>query len=218
MSSKELENLREQVDVVNQQLLELLNRRAALSQQIGKQKEKQGVPKFDPIREKLMLDQLSEMNQGPFDDQTIKHIFKEIFKASLQLQKNDLQEHLLVSRKRKNEDTVIEIQDVKIGGGAHTLIAGPCSVESYDQLRKVAAVLKENGIRVIRGGAFKPRTSPYDFQGLGIEGLKMLKEVADEYGLITISEIVNPVHMELAEQYLDIIQIGARNMQNFELL
>lgn len=106
----------------------------------------------------------------------------------------------------------------RIGGEAQVMIAGPCSVESYEQLRTVASALRKAGIKVMRGGAFKPRTSPYDFQGLGIEGLKMLKEVADEFGLSTISEIVHPAHIELAEQYIVIIQIGARNMQNFELL
>lgn len=125
---------------------------------------------------------------------------------------------LIVSRKTKSEDTVIEVKNTLVGGTAQVMIAGPCSVESYEQLRTVASALKESGIKVMRGGAFKPRTSPYEFQGLGIDGLRMLKEVADEFGLATISEIVHPGHIELAEQYIDIIQIGARNMQNFELL
>jgi 3-deoxy-7-phosphoheptulonate synthase/chorismate mutase len=98
------------------------------------------------------------------------------------------------------------------------LVAGPCSVESEAQVREVAAALKKAGVPVIRGGAFKPRTSPYDFQGLGFEGLRLLKEAADEYGLLTISEIVDPAHLQRAAEYVDIIQIGARNMQNFELL
>lgn len=125
---------------------------------------------------------------------------------------------LIVSRKTKSEDTVIEVKNAIIGGTAQVMIAGPCSIESYEQLRTVASALKESGIQVMRGGAFKPRTSPYEFQGLGIDGLRMFKEVADEFGLATISEIVHPGHIELAEQYIDIIQIGARNMQNFELL
>ncbi|MGN7309010.1 bifunctional 3-deoxy-7-phosphoheptulonate synthase/chorismate mutase, partial [Bacillus subtilis] len=114
--------------------------------------------------------------------------------------------------------TVVSIGNVKVGAGKPIMIAGPCSVESYEQVREVAAALKAAGITVMRGGAFKPRTSPYDFQGLGIEGLKILKEVADEFGLKTISEIVHPSHIELAGEYIDVIQIGARNMQNFELL
>ncbi|NOU98166.1 3-deoxy-7-phosphoheptulonate synthase [Paenibacillus sp. LMG 31456] len=126
--------------------------------------------------------------------------------------------HLLVSRKRQREDTIVTIGDIAVGGGKQMMVAGPCSVESYEQVRQVAAALKQEGITVMRGGAFKPRTSPYDFQGLGIDGLKILKEVATEFGLKTISEIVDPAHIELACEYIDVIQIGARNMQNFELL
>ncbi|QAY67690.1 bifunctional 3-deoxy-7-phosphoheptulonate synthase/chorismate mutase [Paenibacillus protaetiae] len=125
---------------------------------------------------------------------------------------------LLVSRKAKQTDTAIDLAGTVIGGGTPVMVAGPCSVESYEQVRQVAAALKAQGVTVMRGGAFKPRTSPYEFQGLGIEGLKILKEVASEFGLQTISEIVDPSHIELACQYIDVIQIGARNMQNFELL
>lgn len=213
-----LEKLRDQLNGINHELLRLLNERAAIVRTIGEIKEKQGVPKFDPVRERTMLEELTAVNPGPFKDAEIKHIFKEIFKASLNLQEEDHKQQLLVSRKKRPENTVIDIKETLIGGAAQVMVAGPCSVESYDQLRTVAAALKQAGVKVMRGGAFKPRTSPYDFQGLGIEGLKMLKEVADEFGLITISEIVHPGHIELAEQYIDVIQIGARNMQNFELL
>ncbi|MCM3038355.1 bifunctional 3-deoxy-7-phosphoheptulonate synthase/chorismate mutase [Paenibacillus motobuensis] len=213
-----LEELRTKLDTVNKELLRLLNERAEVVQAIGEIKEKQGVPKFDPVRERKMLDELTALNPGPFRDASIKHIFKEIFKASLNLQEEDHKRQLLVSRKKQPENTIIDVKGNLIGGSAQVMIAGPCSVESYEQLRTVAAALKEAGIKVMRGGAFKPRTSPYDFQGLGVEGLQMLKEVADEFGLATISEIVHPGHIELAEQYIDVIQIGARNMQNFELL
>ncbi|BBH23033.1 bifunctional 3-deoxy-7-phosphoheptulonate synthase/chorismate mutase [Paenibacillus baekrokdamisoli] len=218
MSQEKLEQLREQLDVLNLQLLEMLSERGRIAQEIGYEKEKQGVPKYDPVREKKMLDKLADLNQGPFEHETVRHLFKQIFQASLQLQQTDHKKHLLVSRKKQQEDTVITLGDITVGSGKPMIIAGPCSVESYDQMRKTAAVLKEAGITVMRGGAFKPRTSPYDFQGLGIEGLKMLKEVAAEFGLKTISEIVDPSHIELACDYLDVIQIGARNMQNFELL
>src|SRR5699024_6265931 len=102
--------------------------------------------------------------------------------------------------------------------GTPVFIMGPCAVESYEQVAQVAAALKQQGLTFIRGGAFKPRTSPYDFEGLGIEGLKILKQIGKEYGLITVSEIVNPADIEIALDYIDVIQIGARNMQNFELL
>ncbi len=218
MSNGKLEELRGQLDSVNQQLLELLSERGRIAQQIGQEKEKQGVPKYDPVREKEMLDELVAQNKGPFDNETIRHLFKQMFQASLKLQQSDHVKHLLVSRKRHKEDTIVSIGDVSVGGDKPILVAGPCSVESYEQVRKTAALLKASGVTVLRGGAFKPRTSPYDFQGLGIEGLKILKEVADEFGLKTISEIVDPAHVELAGEYIDVIQIGARNMQNFELL
>ncbi|MGC5771871.1 bifunctional 3-deoxy-7-phosphoheptulonate synthase/chorismate mutase [Paenibacillus pabuli] len=216
--SKNLEQLRGRLSEINHSLLHLLSERAQITQEIGQIKEKQGVPKYDPVREKEMLEELTAANPGPFQDDAIKLLFKQIFQASLNLQVDEHKKQLLVSRKNQQEDTVVSIGNVKVGAGKPIMIAGPCSVESYEQVREVAAALKAAGITVMRGGAFKPRTSPYDFQGLGIEGLKILKEVADEFGLKTISEIVHPSHIELAGQYIDVIQIGARNMQNFELL
>ncbi|RAV09412.1 bifunctional 3-deoxy-7-phosphoheptulonate synthase/chorismate mutase [Paenibacillus contaminans] len=218
MGNKELEALRAQIDDINEQLLMLIGKRGLISQEIAKAKDMQGLPKFDPVREREMLDKLAAMNEGPFDEATIRHLFKQLFKASLDLQQSDKKKHLLVSRKKQAEDTIVTSKGVSVGGGAHLMVAGPCSVESYEQTRAVGAALKAAGVKVMRGGAFKPRTSPYDFQGLGIDGLKILKEVADEFGLVTISEIVNPAHIEIAQQYIDVIQIGARNMQNFELL
>ncbi len=125
---------------------------------------------------------------------------------------------LLVSRDHKNEDTIIKVKQAVIGGDSQTLIAGPCSVESKEQLETVGSALKKVGLTVLRGGAFKPRTSPYSFQGLGEDGLKIMKDVADEMGLVTISEIMSPDQIDVASKYIDILQIGARNMQNFELL
>lgn len=218
MNQTNLEQLRGRLDSINRTLLELLSERAVIVQEIGHLKEKQGVPKFDPVREKKMLDDLVKSNKGPFTDETVQHLFKQIFQASLNLQLADHKKQLLVSRKKQKEDTVIPFGSVTVGGGSSTMVAGPCSVESYEQVRETAAALKELGVPFMRGGAFKPRTSPYDFQGLGIEGLKILKEAADEFGLLTISEIVDPAHIELAGEYIDVIQIGARNMQNFELL
>lgn len=219
MSNDQLEMLRAQLDELNLKILDLLNQRAALSQEIGRVKLSQGINKFDPERERHMLNLITEHNKGPFDDSTVQHLFKQIFKASLDLQKDSSQKALLVSRKRKVEDTVIEIGDVKVGvSGQPLLIAGPCSVESLEQVRQVAQALKQQGVKLLRGGAYKPRTSPYDFQGLGVEGLQILRQVGDEFGLKVISEIVNPADMEMAAEYLDVIQIGARNMQNFELL
>lgn len=218
MSNAELDALRERVDEINLKLLELLSERATLVQEIGKAKEAQGVNRYDPVRERHMLNLINEHNKGPLATSTLQHIFKEIFKAGLELQKDDHRKALLVSRKKKPEDTIVDVKGEKIGDGNQYFVVGPCAVESYEQVAAVAAVAKAQGLKLLRGGAYKPRTSPYDFQGLGLEGLKILKRVADEYGMATISEIVNPADIEKAIDYIDVIQIGARNMQNFDLL
>ncbi|UKS64342.1 bifunctional 3-deoxy-7-phosphoheptulonate synthase/chorismate mutase [Rossellomorea marisflavi] len=218
MSNQELDQLRNQVDELNLKLLDIINERAKLVQEIGRVKETQGVYRFDPVRERGMLNLIKENNDGPLKDSTVEHIFKEIFKAGLELQKDDHSKALLVSRKKKPEDTIVNINGEAIGDGNPHFVFGPCAVESYEQVAEVAKAVKAKGLKLLRGGAFKPRTSPYDFQGLGMEGLKILKRVADEYGLAVISEIVNPADIEQAVEYIDVIQIGARNMQNFELL
>ncbi|TCN24404.1 bifunctional 3-deoxy-7-phosphoheptulonate synthase/chorismate mutase [Mesobacillus foraminis] len=218
MSNNQLDQLRKRVDELNLELLSLINERALLVQEIGRAKETQGVYRYDPVRERHMLDLIKENNNGPFESSTIEHIFKQIFKAGLELQEDDHRKALLVSRKKKPENTIIDVKGVKIGDGSQQFVFGPCSVESYEQVATVAAAVKAKGFKLLRGGAYKPRTSPYDFQGLGLEGLKILKRVADEYDMAVISEIVTPNDIETAVDYLDVIQIGARNMQNFELL
>ncbi|MDR6226834.1 bifunctional 3-deoxy-7-phosphoheptulonate synthase/chorismate mutase [Desmospora profundinema] len=214
-----LESLRKELDRINFQLLNLIAQRGSIVKEIGEIKKKQSVNKFDPIRERKMLDQIIEHNKGPFSDDTVRHLFKQIFKASLELQQEEHHKTLLVSRKRRPLDTVVRIGDEEIGGNNDPIvIAGPCSVESEEQVRKVAQVLKQQGLIFLRGGAYKPRTSPYDFQGLGEQGLEILRKVADEFHLKVVSEIVNPANLNSSVEYVDVIQIGARNMQNFELL
>lgn len=124
----------------------------------------------------------------------------------------------LVSRETHPENTIIEVNGLKIGGEALTVIAGPCSVESYEQVLATAQAVKAAGAHMLRGGAFKPRTSPYAFQGLGEEGLKILARVREETGLPLVVEAIDHEICELVEQYADVIQIGARNMQNYSLL
>ena len=128
------------------------------------------------------------------------------------------EKYKLVSRHFHPEDTIIDVDGVKIGGKEVVVMAGPCSVESIEQLREAAKAVKAGGAKFLRGGAFKPRTSPYDFQGLAEEGLKMLREVADEEGLKVVTEIVDKDDIELVGKYADVYQVGARNMQNFQLL
>jgi len=125
----------------------------------------------------------------------------------------------LVSREFKLEDSIIDLgKNIKIGAKKVIVMAGPCAVENLELLREIAARVKEQGVAVLRGGAFKPRTSPYSFQGLGKEGLEYLKEVGDELGMVTVTEVMDPRDVELVARYADVLQIGARNMQNFNLL
>lgn len=129
-----------------------------------------------------------------------------------------LKPYKLVSRETKEEDSVIDVDGVKIGGSEICTIAGPCSVEDEEQIISIAKEVKKAGAKILRGGAFKPRTSPYDFQGLGEEGLKLLAKARDETGLKIVTEVMDTKHVKLVEKYADIFQIGARNMQNFNLL
>ena len=125
----------------------------------------------------------------------------------------------LVSREFKPENSLIDVgKGIKIGGKRIIVMAGPCSVENIDLLYEIAGEIKKSGAPVLRGGAFKPRTSPYSFQGMGEEGLKILDQVGKELGLVTVSEVMDPRDVELVAKYVDILQIGARNMQNFNLL
>lgn len=130
-----------------------------------------------------------------------------------------LSPYKLVSREFKKEDSIISInKNVKVGGKKIIVMAGPCSIESHASLLSVAKKIKQAGATVLRGGAFKPRTSPYDFQGLGEEGLKYLHDVGQQTGMATVTEVMDPRHVELIAKYTDVFQIGARNMQNFTLL
>ncbi|GEN45933.1 bifunctional 3-deoxy-7-phosphoheptulonate synthase/chorismate mutase [Alkalibacillus haloalkaliphilus] len=216
--SNHLDQLREELDQVNIKILELINERGRLVKEIGDIKTSQGMKAYDPVREREMLNHIVEQHEGPFEYSTIEHLFKEIFKAAKELQEDDYQKTLLVSREKKPTDTVVNVGDVSVGNGQSQFVMGPCSVESQAQVDTVAKSVKEQGVNILRGGAFKPRTSPYDFQGLGEEGLKILRNSGDRYGLKVVSEITNPKDIEVGSQYLDIIQIGARNMQNFDLL
>lgn len=122
-----------------------------------------------------------------------------------------------VNRKFHPDDTIVSVGDAKVGGGHFSIIAGPCSVESEEQIIAVAKSVKQSGATMLRGGAFKPRTSPYDFQGLRAEGIEFLLEAKKETGLPIVTEIMDASHLHLFED-VDVIQVGARNMQNFELL
>ncbi|KNZ68794.1 phospho-2-dehydro-3-deoxyheptonate aldolase [Thermincola ferriacetica] len=129
-----------------------------------------------------------------------------------------MQPFKLVSREAKSDDTIIKIKNVEIGGNQVVIMAGPCAVESREQMMAAARAVKEAGARIFRGGAYKPRTSPYSFQGFEEKGLELMAEAAQQENLITITEVIDQQSAELAAQYIDILQIGTRNMQNFQLL
>ena len=124
----------------------------------------------------------------------------------------------LASRHFRPQGTVIKIGKVEIGGDSLVVMAGPCSVESEEQIEESARIVGEAGAQILRGGAFKPRTSPYSFQGMGEDGLRIMRAAADRHGLLMISEVMDPSQLSLLVKYSDILQIGARNMQNFNLL
>lgn len=124
----------------------------------------------------------------------------------------------LASREFHPEDSVFNIKGVKVGGGHLAVIAGPCAIESESLLFEVAERVRRAGANILRGGAFKPRTSPYSFQGMGIEGLRLLQAAGEQFGMPVVTEVMDPRQVEVVERYADILQIGARNMQNFDLL
>jgi len=151
-------------------------------------------------------------NQGPVDDSRL--LVLEGVKETIRVTKP----YKLVSRETHPEARVIAVGDIKIGGGKPVIMAGPCAVESEEQALTIANLVKKAGAQVFRGGAFKPRTSPYSFQGLGEEGLKILAKVRQETSLLIVTEATDHTNIELVEKYADIIQIGARNMHNYSLL
>jgi 3-deoxy-7-phosphoheptulonate synthase/chorismate mutase len=212
-----IQALRKEVDRVNRELLRLLSERGRLVQEIGRIQTELGLPHYDPKREEEMLAYLTRENPGPFPAETIKKLFKEIFKASLDLEEKEDQKKFLYSRKTKPEPTQVRVKDV-VFGERPLLIAGPCSIESEEQMMATARFLAGKGVKVLRGGAFKPRTSPYGFQGLGVEGLRLGRKAADAFGMVFVTEVMDTRDVEVVAEYADILQIGARNMQNFALL
>lgn len=219
MSDNRLQEMRSQVDVINLQILELLNKRAVLASEIGKVQAEMGTSFYDPQREAFMLEMLERNNKGPFSNEIVKALFREIFRASLALEEKEARAKILVQRKSADDRTVITLPDgYKIGDGSFALISGPCAVESYEQMDQAAAALAERGVRILRGMAFKPRTSPYDFQGMGEPGLQIARQVANKYNMHITSEIMDASQITMMSDYVDIFWVGARNMYNSFLL
>ena len=218
-STNRVKELREQIDPINLQILELLNKRAEIALEIGKFLQEMGTRFYDPQREAEMLNALQYANQGPFSNETITKLFNEIFRATLNLEERDARQTILVQRKKPDQRTVVEFSNgLRLGDGSFELIAGPCAIESHEQMDDVAAALSQRGVKMIRGMGYKPRTSPYDFQGMGEEGLKIARQVANKYGLVVISEVLDMSLIPMMDEYVDAFWVGARNMQNSFLL
>lgn len=214
-----LQELRGQIDEINNELLELLNKRAEIASEIGKVQAELGTNFYDPVREGQMLTELQQRNNGPFSNETISNLFREIFRATLAMEEQELRQKYLVQRKSPTDRTVIELPNGAVfGDGSFQMISGPCAVESLEQVDEVAAALKERGVKIMRGMAYKPRTSPYDFQGLGEPGLQIARQVANKYDMMMTSEVLDPSQIPMMSDYVDIFWVGARNMQNSFLL
>ena len=213
-------SLRKQIDSLNIEILKLLNQRADLVKQIGSEKINAGLIAYDPVREQQQLRLIIEHNNGLFSDSALVKIFNDIFAASKEVQENNVFLDLKVSRCADNIPRTVKIGDkLELGGVAgKVFFAGPCAIESVEQMEAICSFLSSLGVFVLRGGAFKPRTSPYSFQGLGLEGLKILRHCADKYNMCVVSEAVSESVFEKVYEYCDCIQIGARNMFNYELL
>ena len=204
-----LSGLKETIDTVDEELLRLLVKRAETVKELQKT---YGVSS-DSLFTKMV--QAAKKNADERMGGIIDSLVREFSDTGRKQKKRDV---LLCSREYKKEDTVITINGERIGEGNPRLIMGPCAVESYGQVREVADILAQKGVRMLRGGAFKPRTSPYDFQGLGIEGLKILAKVAREKNMAVVTELMSAENLEDALPLVDVIQVGSRNMQNFALL
>lgn len=219
MPESRLKELRAKIDVLNEQILELLNKRATIASDIGKVQAQLGTSFYDPEREAAMLTMLQQANKGPFSNETIKHLFREIFRATLELEEKEARQKLRVQRKDATEKTIITLPNgTEIGSGVFQLVAGPCAVESVEQMDQAAAALAQRGVKILRGMAYKPRTSPYDFQGLGEPGLQIARQIANKYNMLITSEIMDASQIPMMSEYTDIFWVGARNMQNSFLL
>ncbi len=217
MTEPNLDQLRKELVDLNFAIMHLLNRRATVVEQVHAVKKRDGVPTYVPEREQQMLDQLLTANPGPFPDDAVAHVFKEIFRTSVAMQEAAAERGLQVSRACCPEDRTITIKGRQIGA-APVVIAGPCAVESEAQMDLVAEELSKLGVGFLRGGTFKPRSSPYSFQGMGEPGLTLLRQVGRANDLVTVTEVMDTRTVELVAEYADVLQIGTRNMHNTPLL
>jgi len=212
MMKNKINIYRNKIDNIDDKLLSLVIERMGIVQEMSEIKKSLGIATFISEREIKILNRLTNRKNKQLNEKQITELFEVIFKTDKKVQ------HSLASRDFKKENSIIKVNDLLFGGDENIIIGGPCAVESEEQMFKITESLVDCGIKMIRGGAYKPRTSPYSFQGLGVEGLKILKKCKEKYGVSVISEIVDKESAEKGVEYLDMLQIGTRNMQNYELL
>jgi len=240
--SSSLQACREEISSIDVQLLALLAKRRQMSLKIAKAKQAENLPLRDESREEMLLSALTvKAQEKQLDANFVALIFRTIIKDSLRIQHQYLQGsnkrqnsteaeskkivsisaaagHRLTSLAGERRRTIISVKGVTIGNGEFVVIAGPCAVESRSQIMDCARQTKECGAQILRGGCFKPRTSPYSFQGLGYQGLDYLQEAGETFALPVITEVLGLEDLPAIAKQADILQIGARNMQNFPLL
>jgi len=215
----ELGTLRSKIDGLNRRILELLQQRGDVVLEIARVKQEKGLDGYDASREDEMLRELAGSAVGPFGPPEVKEIFKAIFRSSVNIQERKRLQEQRVRRFDLLPPGGIRVGNVGIGAGVSTLFLGPCSVESEEQMDRIASRIARLPVqKILRAGAFKPRTNPYTFQGLREEGLRILRATADRYGMATVTEVLDTATLDVVAEHSDMLQVGARNMYNTELL
>jgi len=197
--------------------LDVVNHRVGLVLDIAQYKRRHDLPLRDAHREEELLEAIIVRNDGPLPDNTVRHLFREVLDAGLELTGAKTGPGLRVGI-TGGPAVQVNVRGHCIGGATPQYVAGPCAVESEEQVDQVAGRLAELGVGFLRGGAFKPRTSPYAFQGLGLDGLKLLTQAARRHGLASVTEATGTDNIDQVAEHADMIQVGARNMYNYELL
>ncbi len=215
--TKQLDGLRAEIEKLSLEVLRTLNERARRAIEVAREKQRLGLPIRDPYRESQLLERLVEDNEGPLDAPMVRAVFRSILDASVAVMEGRRRRGLEVGAEG-GPFAPVTVRGHALGGRHPVYIAGPCAVENEEQMEAAARGLAALGVRFFRAGAFKPRTSPYAFQGLGEAGLRVLSEAARRHGLVAVTEATSTENAELVAEYADIIQIGARNMYNYDLL
>ena len=218
-STNAIQHLRSRVDALNQELLKLLQERASTVLEIARIKQAEGLPAHDPEREEAMLAALRDVGDGPLASKEITRIFRSIFRSSIEIQEQSLRAKLRIKDPGLLSEGGVRVGQVLVGGPEKVIIAGPCSVESAQQMEELVAAFAElPAVKILRGGAWKPRTNPYSFQGLHHAGLKLLMEAAKAASLPVVTEVLDTSTLPDIAPIADMLQVGARNMYNTELL